>query len=138
MKPATLSPATDSRITAPPSPTAATNANGRRGKRRRWTVAEKAGHVADFAALGLTQAEFCRREGLSPATFSLWWRQVQGRSERPVGDGSKQTFAEVVLAPVTGSAQPVVIHGSGGMKVEVAVGTDPVWLAHLLKALATA
>ena len=142
MKPATLPPATVSTITAPPSSTVATNANGRRGKRRRWTEAEKAGHLADFAAQGLTQAKFCRQKGLSPATFSLWCRRRRVRGEIPAGGASGQSFAEVVLTPLAGSAanvvRSVVIHGGGGTKVEAAVGTDPMWLAHLLKALATA
>jgi hypothetical protein len=58
------------------------------------------------------------------------------RGDTPTGDCSKQTFAEVVLAPVTGTARSVVIHVSDGTKIEAAVGTDPMWLAHLLKALA--
>ena len=92
----------------------------------------------DFAAQGLSQAGYCQQVGLSPASFSLWLRQARTRGERPSGGGRKPSFAEVVWAPVTGSAQPVVIHGSGGTKIEAAVGTDPVWLAHLVKALATA
>ncbi len=141
MKLATLPLATDSTMTVPPSLTAATDSNGRRGKRRRWTVAERDEHLAGFARLGLTQAKYCRQMGLSPATFSLWWRQARVRGETPTG-ASEQNFAEVVLTPLVGNAPNVVrsvlIHVSGSTKIEVAIGTDPVWLAHLLKALAVA
>ena len=94
--------------------------------------------MKDYAAQGLSQAAYCRQVGLSPATFSHWFRQAQARGEKPSADASRQIFAEVVLAPVTGSVPSVVIHSNGGTKVEAAVGTDPVWLAQLLKALASA
>ena len=142
MKLATLPLATDSTISAPPSPTAATDSNGRRGKRRRWTVAERVEHLAGFTTLGLTQAKYCRQMGLSPATFSLWCRQARVRGKTPAGVAGEQSFAEVVLTPLVGNAPNVarsmLIHVSGSPKIEVAVGTDPVWLAHLLKALAVA
>ncbi len=138
MKLATLRPTTNAKIATPPSPTAATGLAERRRCTRRWTEAEKAWHLAGFAAQGLSQAGYCRQVGVSPATFCYWARQARARGGRPVGDGGKPAFAEVVLAPVVGSVPSVVIHSSGGTKVEAAVGTDPVWLAHLLKAMASA
>ena len=107
MKLATLPLATDSTMTAPPSPTAATDSNGRRGKRRRWTVAERVEHLAGFTTLGLTQAKYCRQRGLSPATFSLWCRQARARGETPTGGAGEQDFAEVVLTPLAGNAPDV-------------------------------
>ncbi len=139
MKLATLRPTTNAKIAT--SPTAAIGPAERRRCTRHRTEAEKAGHLASFAAqgaLGLSQAEYCRQAGVSPATFCYWARQARTRGDRPVGDGGKPTFAEVVLAPVIGSVPSVVIHSSDGTKVEAAVGTDPVWLAHLLKAMASA
>ena len=80
--------------------------------------------------------------GLSPASFSLWCRQARARGETPSGGAGDQSFAEVVLTPLAGNApnvaRSVLIHVSGHTKIEVAIGTDPVWLAHLLKALAVA
>jgi hypothetical protein len=75
---------------------------------------------------------------VSPATFCYWARQARARGGRPVGDGGKPTFAEVVLAPVMGSVPSRLWMTTDGTKVEAAVGTDPVWLAHLLKAMASA
>jgi hypothetical protein len=94
--------------------------------------------MRDYAAQEFSQAAYCRRVGLSPATFSHWFRRAEARGERPSTEASRQTFAEVVLPPVATSVPLVVIHGSGGMRVEAAVGTDPRWLADLLKALAGA
>jgi hypothetical protein len=93
--------------------------------------------MKDYAAQELSQAAYCRQVGLSPATFSHWFRQLHAKGERPEAGARRQTFAEVVPPPVPAASVPsVVIHGSGGTKVEAAVGTDPVWLADLLKALA--
>ena len=95
--------------------------------------------MRDYAAQELSQAAYCRQVGLSPATFSHWFRQRHAKGERPEAGASRQTFAEVVLPPVPAASVPsVVIHVSGGTKVEAAVGTDPVWLAHLLQAMASA
>ena len=92
--------------------------------------------MKDYAAQELSQAAYCRQVGLSPATFSHWFRQLHGKGERPEAGVSRHTFAEVVLPSVATSGLSVVIHGSGGTRVEAAVGTDPLWLADLLKALA--
>lgn len=82
--------------------------------------------------------------GLSPATFSLWCRQSRVAGEAADEATSEQTFVEVLVTEPTASASTplaapaVVIHLSGGTKIEAAVGTDPVWLASLLKALGSA
>jgi transposase-like protein len=126
-------------ITAP-SPSLA-DSEGKPRVRRHWTLEEKAEHLALFAESGLTQVEYCEEMGISPATFSLWRRQ--SRVESPAEAARDQTFAEVLVtertagaspvAPLT--ATPVVIHLCGGARIEVAVGTDPSWLASLLKML---
>ena len=95
--------------------------------------------MKDYAAQELSQAAYCRQVGVSPATFSHWFRQLHAKGERPEAVARRQTFAEVVLPPVPAASVPsVVIHVSGGTKVEAPVGTDPVWLTYLLKALAAA
>ena len=139
-----LPPATTiSTITAPPSPTvSAASTDGRLGPRRRWTEEEKAGHVARFAGSGLNQAGYSAQAGLSAATFSSWCRRSRASGGAVVAPASGPTFAQVcVTAPTAaagGQAAIVVIHLDGGAKLEAAVGTDPVWLAHLLKALVSA
>ena len=105
--------------------------------RRHWSLEEKAEYLALFAESGLSQAEYCEQMGLSPATFSMWRRQ--SRVESPAEAASDPTFAEVLVAAPGAcvspplAAPPVVIHLTGGTKIEVAVGTDPLWLARLLK-----
>ncbi len=132
--------ATSPVIIAPSAPPAAAS-DGKARVRRQWSLEEKTEHLALFAESGLTQAEYCEEMGLSPATFSLWYRQSRAAGVAPAEAASEQTFAEVLVTePSAGTAtpltaSPVVIHLSGGTRIEVAVGTDPSWLASLVKTL---
>ena len=127
--------------TTAPSPSVAAS-EGKPRVRRHWSLEEKAEHLALFAESGLSQIEYCEEMGLSPATFSLWRRG--SRVESPAEAAYDQTFAEVLVTEPTAGASapltatPVVIHPGSGTRIEVAVGTDPLWLASLLKKLTCA
>lgn len=41
--------------------------------------------VASFKSSGLNQKEFCLRENIKLATFSYWYRKVNGSVGTPVG-----------------------------------------------------
>jgi hypothetical protein len=92
--------------------------------------------LAGFAASGLTQAEFCRRAGLSAATFSAW-----GRKSTRAGDGADDPvggFARVRVAPAlaaTTTCAAIVVQVDDNLRVTVPVGTDPVWLGLVLRGL---
>jgi transposase-like protein len=125
-----------------PSAAPAVARGGKSRIRRQRTAEEKARHLALFAGSGLTQTAFCEQMGVSAATFSQWRRQA-----RAMGVGSAASapaFAEVlVTGPASGAATPiaalpVTVHVSGGTRIEVPVGTDPLWLASLLRALSGA
>lgn len=136
----TLPSATSPTIIALPACPAAAS-EGKPRVRRQWTAQEKVEHLALFAESGLTQVEYCEQMGLSPATFSLWWRQSRGMGVAVAATASEATFAEVLVtepaadAAKSLAAPPVVIHLGGGARIDVAVGTDPLWLASLLKTL---
>ncbi|MGB8294362.1 MAG: transposase [Polyangia bacterium] len=121
-----------SAITVPASPTSGLEEALRR--RRRWTAEKKAEYVALFSESGLSQVEFSRKMGLCGSSLSLWCRQAQEAHEHraprvPSGTG----FAEVrVSEPMPGPT--VTIYLPGGAKLEAAVGTDPAWMGHLIKA----
>jgi transposase-like protein len=137
----TLPPSTtSSTIIAPATPsTVASECKPR--VRRQWTAQEKVEHLALFTESGLTQAGYCEQMRLSPATFSLWCRQSRAGGVAADEAASGQTFAEVLVTePAAGgstplAAPPVVIHLGDGTRLEVAAGTDPSWLASLLKML---
>ncbi len=73
----------------------------------------------------MNTAQFCRNEGLSAVTFSAWRRKTgAGRFARVriAGDGA-------------GTSHAVLITVNGAFNVSVAAGTDPQWLASLLRVL---
>lgn len=108
----------------------------KRAPRRRWGAEQRREALARFAGSGLTQAEFCRRTGLSAATFSTWCRKA-ARHDReaatPVGG-----FAQVRVAPALAAASThptIVVQVDDGLRVTVPVGTDPLWLGQVLSGL---
>jgi transposase-like protein len=121
--------------------TNATNIQAR--TRTCWTEQDKAECLALFGQSGVTAAEFCRQLGISAATFSLWRRKARS-DDTPAGESGPH-FAQVCLTEATpgvstpqAAAPPVVvIRLPGGARLEALPGTDPVWLAQLLKSLAS-
>lgn len=132
--------------TSPPATTTAatTSATATKKTRTCWTEQDKTECLALFAQSGLTAAEFCRQLGISAATFSLWRRTA--RSGEAASVESAPHFAQVCLTePEPGASTPepitmpaLVIHLRGGTRLEAAVGTDPTWLAQLVKTLGSA
>ena len=100
-------------------------------KRRRYRRAEKEALLASFVRSGLNAAQFCRTQGLHPATFSAW------QKARRTGSSS---FAEVrVTEPTPTSAlvagAAITIHLPQEVCLEVPVGLDPVWLGRVVQVL---
>lgn len=106
---------------------------GQRTPRRRWTPEQRRQAVAEFTASGLTQAEFCRRAGLSAATFSAWCRKHTRKD-----DASTAGFARVQVSSAATMARAgaaIVVQLEAGLAVSVPVGTDAEWLARVVQAL---
>ena len=131
---------TETTTTAAAAKTATTKHKSR--TRTCWTEQDKSECLALFVQSGLCAADFCRQLGISPATFSLWRRTARGEASPPVE--SAPQFAQVCLtepersvrAPEPMTAPTVVmIHLPGGAKLETPVGTDPAWLAQVVKTL---
>lgn len=98
-----------------------------------WTATERAEWLSLFAKSGRTAAEFCRDNDLSPATLSFWLRQQQGQASC-----DEPALVEVPLPTLSISAGPgaaVTAHVAGGLRLEISAGTEPIWLAQLLRAL---
>lgn len=129
-----MTPTIDSPLSSPA--VAAARETAALAPRRRWTAEQRREVLAQFAASGLTQAEFCRRVGLSAATFSTWCRKTTrgGNSANDTVGG----FARVQVAPPfpampTGAA--IIVQVDDGLRVTVPVGTDAVWLGQVLSGL---
>ena len=115
-------------------------------RRRRWTAAEKAAYVAEYARSRLSIAAFCREKGLSLGTFARW---RQGARTGSAGPGSRPPstpfgFARVELAPASeppsawtrhaaaDRAITLVVRGRGGLEAEI-TGVDAATAARMLR-----
>lgn len=85
-----------------------------------YLPAQRRDYIERFVSSGVSQAEFCRRAKIHPATFSQWRRAMTPAT--PV-------FAEVqVSAPLpTVIGGPAVLHLPGGARLEVAVECAAAW-----------
>lgn len=105
-----------------------------------WSAEERAEWLALFEKSGRGVSEFCRENDLPETTLSLWRRQL--RTEHA---GSEEAaLVEVPQAQLNAARAPssapaahaaVRIRLPGGVEMEVAAGTDALWLAGLLRAL---
>lgn len=90
--------------------------------------------LARYERSGLSQQAFCRRHGVALSTLQYWRRRA-----RQADEASAPTFVEVPQRPGTParvrSVEAVFIEVSGGVRLEVGVGTDSQWLSGLLRAL---
>lgn len=120
------------------------------GKHRYWSAQLRA-----WRQSGLTQAEFCRRQGLGRNTFATWKHRL-GRREREPGEDlgfadGRRDVSPVRLIPVTirsdaegpafdpsPAGRPsaaLTLVTSGGYRIEVGAGFAPETLARLLASL---
>jgi transposase-like protein len=102
-------------------------------KRRVFTALQRQDNVERFGRSGLSQAKFCRRVKIPPATFSLWRR----RAEVP-----RPAFATVEASasvPAPHDTTAVILHLANGARLEVPIGAEATWrgLGTLLKSLQT-
>ena len=63
--------------------------------RKRYTESERRELVRKYCGSGMTQAAFCRANGLTAVTLSKWLRARDGKGR----GGCGAAFAEVEIAP---------------------------------------
>ena len=123
----------------PPTLSAGLSARRRRpGGPRRWTAADKARHLAAFAARGGTLLAYCAAAGVPRATFTFWQRErratTAAQAARRTPSRSRPTFARVqVVAPSPGRGLTVVVR-SAGVEAEVS-GLDAATVVTVVRAL---
>ncbi|MCI0433323.1 MAG: hypothetical protein L0271_06710 [Gemmatimonadetes bacterium] len=114
------------------------------GRRVRGSVsaAEQDEWLARFEASGQSVRVFCAEHGLIPTTLT-WWRRRRREQGRRAGDDG--ALIEVTRAPRPASRSvssmssvrtAAVIALPVGPRVEIAAGSDPSWVAALIRALA--
>ncbi len=93
---------------------------------------------------GLTQAAFCRQQGIKPATFYWWKRRLTGDGEgggnagaQPISEGKANRFVEVVMGgSLPGRGYEVLV--SGGRVIRLPVDFDSDRVARLVAAVESA
>ena len=86
------------------------------GRRRRWSVDDKARIIAETLAPGAVTSEVARRHGMSPQQIFGWRREAKRRSGS--GASCAPGFAPVVLETPATRAPP-----AGRTVIEIIVGS---------------
>jgi transposase len=98
-------------------------------------------HVAAWRRSGLTQAEYCRQQGLAAADFSWWKSDLARRDAARSQIATRQAPASFVAVPVVtcraeDSACEVLLRN--GRRMRVGAACEPGWIAKLATALEVA
>ena len=88
-------------------------------------------HIEAWQGSGLSQAAYCRQQGLSTAYFSQ--RLRAGRAAAAVGVGP--ALIPVRVEPAVSAGEPVVLHSGQGQRLAMPASVSPRWLAELLQCL---
>lgn len=104
------------------------------------SVAEQAQWLARHEASGQSVRAFCTEHGLAPTTLTWWRRRRRERARQSGVDGAlievTRLTRPVSAVPSKSMTTAVVIALPAGPCVEIAAGTDPAWVAALIRALA--
>ena len=84
------------------------------GEDRRERAARWHGHLSAWKASGLSQSEYCRRQGLKPADFSWWKYELARRAAQP--NPAQPKFIPITAIRIEASASP---GGDAGVSFEI-------------------
>jgi len=105
---------------------------------RHPTAVEWTALIAEYEQSGLQQKEFCAKHDLSLSTFQYWLYRRSKRTSEPVAKLSESFVPFTVVGSAAPAARPkgeVEIAVGSGLTLRVATGTDPLYLAELLRVL---
>ena len=87
-------------------------------------------HIEGWRSSGLSQALYCRQQGLNPNTFS-----TRLRAHRGLPQAAGQSLIPVRVERAVSSSEGLVLRTSLGHRLEVPATVSPRWLAELLQCL---
>jgi hypothetical protein len=87
-------------------------------------------HIEAWEASGLSQAAYCRRQGLSAGYFS---QRLRAHRASPVVGG--QVLIPLRVEPEVSATGRLVLHRDAGQRLEIPVSVSPRWVAELLQCL---
>jgi len=120
------------------------------GRRRTWSVDQKAAIVAESCAAGASVCEVARRHGLTPQQLFAWRRQARKESAAHEGASAPPLFIPAVMeasadappekrtrraARVADEPAPTIELEVGGVKVRVGPGAQAKTIAAVIRAL---
>lgn len=83
-------------------------------------------HVEAWRSSGLTQKQYSAKHGINALTLAHWSYLLKRRSSKPA--------QALVPVRVIGEAPPMMVElQHGAWRIAVPVGTDPRWLAALIR-----
>jgi hypothetical protein len=104
--------------------------------RRRRSRAETERVVSAYESSGLSQVEFCKRQGLSLATLARYRKQQRQQGEAATGNRWLRVEVSGVSAAVgIEAASGLAVALAGGRRIEVGRGFDAPTLVQLLGVL---
>ena len=109
-----------------------------RAQRRRFSAEERAQWVELYARSGQSLRQFSGEHDLIQSNLSRWRRQLRAAANGKRGSGSFVEVNVTASPPPPAVAAAVRVSLSGGMTMEVTIGTDALWLAQVLRALSPA
>ena len=87
-------------------------------------------HIEAWQASGLSQAAYCRLQGLALSTFSA--RLSAHRASAPAAPA----LVPVRIEPAQpAAAEPLVLRTASGHRLELPASAEPRWVAELLRCL---
>jgi hypothetical protein len=94
-------------------------------------------HVEVWRESGLSQADYCRQQGLNHKTFSVWTRRVQVDLSLDKSAALDLLPVQVEPSPSVASTQAsMMLRLAHGAQLELSTAVPPGWLAELLRCLA--
>lgn len=87
-------------------------------------------HIEAWQTGGMSQAAYCREQGLNTKTFGNWVRKH--RADQVIG---RATLVPVTIKPMPASANTLRLRGRNNHVLELPSTVSPHWLGELLKCL---
>jgi len=91
----------------------------------------KQGHIEAWKSSGMSQAAYCREQGLNVKTFGNWLRTYRNGC----AGNQTATLVPVMIKPAVPSTDALKLRGSGNHVLEIPADVSPRWLGELLRCL---
>lgn len=106
-----------------------------RQSRRRFTPRERRRLVGLYEKSGHSARAFCDEHEVSPSSLWRWLARARGPGCKESEGGGLVEIPMLALGTPNAPSAAVRMELAGGTRLEIASGTDTIWLAALVRAL---